>query len=228
MILAAGLGKRMRPLTDYLPKPLLPVAGRPLIEHHLMRLQAAGVREVIINIAHLGHLVRESLGDGSRFGLSIEYSEEGKPLETGGAINRVLSQLGEDPFLLINGDVWTDCDLRALIQSDLPEACLGHLLLVPNPDHCEQGNFCFREGGDGVLQPLTQGCDSFTFSGVSVLRPQLIADFPERREYFPLREAFFWAMDQGRLRGEVFTGHWVDVGTPERLQQLDRLLSQGD
>ena len=225
MILAAGLGKRMRPLTDKLPKPLLPVAGRPLIEHHLLRLREAGVTEVVINTAYLGHLIQDALGDGSRFDLQIVYSEEGEPLETGGAIYKALPLLGGEPFLLVNGDVWTDCDLPTLVNHTLPENVLGHLSLVPNPDHCEKGNFCFKSGNKGLLQPLIDGCESFTFSGVSVLRPQLVADYPQCREYFPLRESFFWAIDKSRLSGEVFSGDWVDVGTPERLQQLDKLLS---
>lgn len=228
MILAAGLGKRMRPLTDTLPKPLLPVAGKPLIHHHLLKLKAAGVDEVIINISYLGHLICEALGDGSRFGLQIHYSEEPEPLETGGAIRKALPLLGDEPFLLVNGDVWVQCDFAPLLNRCLPEHNLGHLLLVPNPEHCASGNFSPTQAAADpchfALSPVRDQVESYTFSGISVLRPQLVSDFPECREYFPLREAFSWAMQEQRLSGEVYSGQWVDVGTPERLAELERVL----
>lgn len=229
MILAAGLGKRMRPLTDKLPKPLLPVAGKPLIFHHLLKLKRAGIDEVIINTSYLGHLIKAALGDGSQFGLRILYSEESQPLETGGAIYKALPLLGDEPFLLVNGDVWVDCDFSVLLDHALSESSLGHLLLVPNPDHCASGNFSAsqqtEQGGVLTLTPVQDGAGSYTFSGVSVLRPQLVSEYPQCREYFPLREALFWAMETRQLNGEVYKGQWVDVGTPERLADLERVLA---
>jgi MurNAc alpha-1-phosphate uridylyltransferase len=221
MILAAGLGKRMRPLTDRLPKPLLTVGGKPLIVYHIERLAQLGVTELIINVSHLGHLLEEALGDGSDYDVSITWSREEEPLETGGALLQAMDLLGAEPFLLINGDIWTDYPLQQLLDRQLPEQCLGHLVLVPNPEHNLSGDFTLH--GDHLL--LNTELDAgFTFSGISLLRPQLISTYTERRQSFPLREAFEEAIAHDQLAGEVFRGQWWDIGTPERLAELDNLL----
>lgn len=222
MILAAGFGKRMRPLTDNLPKPLLEVGGKPLIVYHLEKLQVLGVRDVVINVAYLGDKIIEALGDGRAWGLNIEYSPEKEPLETGGALLQALPMLGEEPFLLVNGDVWSDYPLRQLIEQPLKPNSLGRLVLVDNPDHNSRGDFALH---DGWLLHNTNVDAGYTFSGVSLIHPDLIATYPERRQTFPLREAFSDAIAHDRLEGEIYQGQWWDVGTPERLGELDASLS---
>ena len=226
MILAAGIGKRMRPLTDHLPKPLLEVAGQPLIVHHLRRLQNAGVTDVVINVSYLGHMIRDALGDGSDFGMNIHYSIEAEPLETGGALNKALSLLGDDPFLLINGDVWCDIPLGPLLQTKLQVGVLGHLVCVPNPDFKKVGDFSLLPvvGGASVLALRAASDEGYTYSGISVLSPKLISSYPSRRVKFPLLEVFLWCLDSSALTAELYKGAWIDVGTPERLTQLDALM----
>ncbi|MDQ2077588.1 N-acetylmuramate alpha-1-phosphate uridylyltransferase MurU [Marinimicrobium sp. ABcell2] len=222
MILAAGLGKRMRPLTDDTPKPLLKLAGKPLLQYHLESLAASGVREVIINLAYLGDHIRAFVGDGSRFGIQVTYSPEPEPLETGGAIAHALPLLGEAPFLLINGDVWTDYDPTTLANRPLRDSSLGRLLLVPNPDFHPRGDFGLST--DGYLTHAPEHA-RFTFAGISLLRPALIRDYPDKRSKFPLLEALNSAIAEQRLEGEVHTGSWSDVGTPERLHSLQSELA---
>lgn len=217
LILAAGRGERMRPLTDTTPKPLLQAGGQALIEHHLRALAAAGIEQVVINLGWLGERLRETLGEGERYGLRIDYSEEGWPaLETGGGIHRALPLLGEQPFLVLNGDVWCDYPLGALRQraQHWPEAQLAHLLLVANPDHHPQGDFSLQDGR--MLEP--PGAQRFTFSGISVLHPQLFAGCTAGA--FPLAPLLRAAARQGRVGAEYHAGRWSDVGTPERLTRL--------
>ncbi|MEG0244015.1 MAG: nucleotidyltransferase family protein [Pseudomonas sp.] len=216
MILAAGKGERMRPLTLHTPKPLVQVAGQPLIEYHLRALAAAGITEVVINHAWLGQQIEDHLGDGSRFGLSIRYSPEGEPLETGGGIFKALPLLGQAPFLLINGDVWTDYDFARL---QAPLAGLAHLVLVDNPGHHDRGDFRLagRQVVDGDEAPGT-----LTFSGLSVLDPALFAGCQPGA--FKLAPLLRQAMADGKVSGEHYRGHWVDVGTLERLAQAERLI----
>lgn len=214
MILAAGLGKRMRPLTNTCPKPLLPVGDKPLIVHHLERLEQAGVRQVVINVSHLADQIIEALGDGSQWGLELQFSRETIPLETGGGIRQALPLLGEAPFLLVNGDVWCETlpAQRALQGNDL-----AHLMLVDNPEHHPEGDFCLDNG-----RVYTQGQPKLTFSGLSIIHPTLLADHPI--EAFALAPLLKTAMQQGRVSGEHFNGKWVDVGTPQRLTALDHQL----
>ncbi|MEX5590665.1 N-acetylmuramate alpha-1-phosphate uridylyltransferase MurU [Pseudomonas urmiensis] len=218
MILAAGKGERMRPLTLHTPKPLVPVAGQPLIEYHLRALAAAGVSEVVINHAWLGQQIEDHLGDGSRFGLSIRYSAEGEPLETGGGIFKALPMLGEAPFLLVNGDVWSDYDFR---QLNKPLEGLAHLVLVDNPGHHGRGDFRLQGAQvvDGDDAPGT-----LTFSGISVLDPALFAGC--RPGAFKLAPLLRQAMTQGKVTGERHGGLWVDVGTLERLAEVERLIGE--
>lgn len=218
MLLAAGLGARMRPLTDHTPKPLLPVGGRPLIEHHLLRLAAAGFVDVVINIAHLGEQIEACLGDGSRLGVSIRYSREAQPLETGGGIFRALPLLGSEPFLVLNGDVWTDFPLQRLREVQPRRA---HLVMVDNPGHLTHGDF-YRQA-DGTLSEQGSG-SKLTYSGIAVFHPDLFAGCSDG--VFPLRPLFVRAMQDQLLTSEHYRGQWLDVGTPERLQQADVLARQ--
>ena len=212
MILAAGRGERLRPLTLATPKPLLEVRGRPLIGWHLAALARAGVREVVINLSWLGEQIRNTLGDGAAYGLRIAYSDEGpEPLETGGGIFRALPLLGPGPFLLVNGDVYTDYQPARLRAA--PEA-LGHLVLVPNPPQHARGDFAF----DGNRVRDGAG-DRYTFSGIAVYRRDFFAGCTPGK--FPLLPLLKRAIAAERISGEVYRGAWHDVGSPERLAELD-------
>ena len=218
MLLAAGRGERMRPLTDTCPKPLLPVAGKPLAAWQLERLARAGVDEVVINVAWLGDRIREVLGDGAGFGLRIHYSLEPWPaLETGGGIFQALPWLGDAPFLLVNGDVFTDVDYASLA---LPAGRLAELVLVPNPAHHRDGDFSLAPDGS-----IGATGERLTYSGVAVLSPALFAG--EKAGRFPLAPLLFRARDRGQLGGRRHDGLWIDVGTPERLAALGSLLRAG-
>jgi MurNAc alpha-1-phosphate uridylyltransferase len=217
MILAAGRGERMRPLTDHMPKPLLPVAGRPLIVHHLERLRAAGIVEVVINMGHLGAQLPAALGNGRAWGLNIIWSPEPpEALETGGGIFQALPLLGTEPFVVVNGDIWTDYPF-----TQLPDAPIGlaHLVLVDNPPHHAGGDFALLEDG----QVMEQASPRLTFSGISVLRPALFKDCQPGR--FPLGPLLRKAMAIGQVSGEHYRGGWRDIGSPERLAELNEALS---
>ncbi|MGB0129130.1 MAG: nucleotidyltransferase family protein [Rhodocyclaceae bacterium] len=223
MILAAGRGERMRPLTDAVPKPLLEVGGKPLIVWHLERLAQAGFRQAVINHAHLGSLIEAALGDGHRCGLRIAYSPEpAGALESAGGIAQALPQLGDEPFLVVNGDIWCDYDFArapALAESLRQDNLLAHLILVPNPAHHPEGDFALVAG-----RVADKGAATLTFSGIGVYRPELFAQVRrgEKARLAPLLRA---AMAEGRVAGEVHTGRWIDVGTPQRLADLNAELS---
>ncbi len=270
MILAAGRGERMRPLTDHTPKPLLAAGGKPLIVHHLERLARAGFRDLVINHAHLGERIAAALGDGSRWGVRIAYSPEGTALETGGGIFRALPLLGPEPFLVVNGDVWTDLDFAPLA---LPAGRLAHLILVDNPPHHPRGDFRLARGLVRAEPPLVtqpQHADGrpasppppglteaplhrqghrgppatspaahdgglahdlqlesgrrLTFSGIGIYHPDLFRDCQPGA--FPLAPLLRAAMAQARVTGEHYSGLWLDIGTPQRLADLDALLRQ--
>lgn len=216
MILAAGKGERLRPLTLHTPKPLVRAAGVPLIEYHVRALAAAGFRELVINHAWLGAQIEDYLGDGARFGVEIRYSAEGEPLETGGGIFRALPLLGDAPFLVVNGDIWTDYPFAALRR---PLEGLAHLVLVDNPAHHPTGDFRLA---DGQVVDAAPGVDSLTYSGIAVLAPALFAGCQPGA--FKLAPLLRQAMADGRVGGERFAGRWVDVGTHERLAEVERLL----
>lgn len=227
MILAAGLGQRMLPLTAHTPKPLLQVGGRSLIEWQILSLVKAGVTEIVINHHHLGEQIESALGDGSQLGASIAYSPEAQRLETAGGIIRALPLLGKDPFVLTNADVWTRFDyagLTAAAQS-MSSDRLAHLILVPNPAHHQLGDFTL--GVDGRVHDTngTADCPRYTYSGIALLHPQLFQGQVE--SFLPLAPLLRVAMAQGRVTGELFSGVWQDIGTPERLQVLDRELRAG-
>ncbi|EKP0276844.1 N-acetylmuramate alpha-1-phosphate uridylyltransferase MurU [Aeromonas sp. A04] len=211
MILAAGRGERMRPLTDSLPKPLLAVGGKPLIVHHIEKLAAAGVTTLVINHAWLGHKLVEALGDGSAFGVQIHWSAEASALETAGGIVQALPLLGPAPFLVINGDTWLDLDYRTLVTQPLGED-LAHLWLVPNPPQHPGGDFSLNAG-------RVQDAPAFTFSGVGLYDPAAFADLsPGARKLAPLLRDW---MAQGRVGGTMLAGEWRDIGTVSRLRELD-------
>lgn len=216
MLLAAGRGERMRPLTDACPKPLLPVAGRPLIAWHLQRLAAAGFTEVVINLSWLGEQIAAALGDGSSHGVHIQYSREPWPaLETGGGILQALPLLGDAPFLLVNGDVFADVDFTRIT---LAPADLAQLVLVPNPAHHPRGDFWLDAQGR-IVAAAGAGTERLTYSGIAVLHPRLFEGAAPGR--FPLLPLLERARAAGRLGGQRHSGRWLDVGTPDRLAELD-------
>ena len=224
LILAAGLGERMRPLTDTTPKPLLRVGGKPLVEWHLEKLAALGIRDVVINTSWLAQQFPAALGDGARWHLRIQYAfEGGTPLETGGGMWNALPLLGEAPFLLVNGDVWTDYDFARLPQE--PQG-LAHLVLVDRPAQASHGDFALD--ADGCVR--ADGEHKLTYAGIGVYRPQLLegwqAEIPapamaNGKPKFPLAPVLRAHMASGAITGEHHRGRWTDVGTPERLQRLD-------
>jgi MurNAc alpha-1-phosphate uridylyltransferase len=230
LIFAAGLGERMRPLTDTTPKPLLEVAGKPLIAWHLEKLAAIGVRDVVINTSWLADQFPQALGNGARWGLRLHYSYEGpQPLETGGGMLHALPLLGQDPFLLVNGDIWTDADFARLPREP---AGLAHLVMVDRPAQATQGDFALD--ADGWVR--SDGAHRLTYAGLGVYRPQLLDGWrarsddvgadatPPRFRLAPILRAH---MAAGRISGEHHRGQWTDVGTPQRLQALNESLSSG-
>jgi MurNAc alpha-1-phosphate uridylyltransferase len=225
MILAAGRGERMRPLTDHTPKPLLPVGGKPLIVWHIERLRAAGFTHIVINHAHLGQQIEDALGNGAALGVSIDYSREGSALETAGGIATALSLIESDVFPVVNGDIYCEFDFGRLAEP-LARLAAGHdqahLVLVDNPPHHPKGDFVLDT--DRVIpSPLTAHHSPLTFSGIGVYHRALFAH-TEPGKKAPLAPLLRLAIDAGRASGEHFNGRWVDVGTPERLQQLDESL----
>ena len=236
MILAAGRGERMRPLTDHLPKPLIPVAGKPLIQWHLEKLAQAGITEVVINHAWLGSMIEQALGTGQQFGLSILYSAEPDALETAGGIATALPLLGAEPFLVLNGDIWCDWDPAQAreIATDLSvRQCLAWLLMVPNPPHHASGDFVL--GSDGLLHDdianttqavrptqLTNATHTtrHTFAGIGVYQPKLFEKTPAHRPA-KLAPLLRQAMKNEQVCGALYESEWMDVGTPERLASLE-------
>jgi MurNAc alpha-1-phosphate uridylyltransferase len=218
IVLAAGRGERLRPITDTTPKPLVPVGGKPLIGYHLEALARAGVRDVVVNLSWLGDQIRRALGEGSAYGLKITYSDEGPvALETGGGIFNALRYLGPGPFLVVNGDTYTDIDLGALragAEADTRAGALARIVLVPNPTQHLRGDFGLD--GDRVIERDTE---RFTYSGVGVYRLELFEGCTPGK--FPLAPLLKRAIAEGRLRGQLHRGEWHDVGTPQRLAELD-------
>ena len=218
MILAAGRGERLRPLTDRVPKPLLEAGGKPLIGWHLERLAAAGCHEVVINVSHLGERIVERLGDGAAWGLRIAFSREPQPLETAGGMALARRLLGPDPFLLVNGDVYCEVDLARLRRVEIGER-LAHLVLVPNPPHHPAGDFTLDAGRIG-----NAAAPRYTYAGVAMIAPALFAGVAagSKAQLAPLLRT---AAEQRLVSGELFAGTWLDVGTVERLSALEAYLA---
>ncbi|MCF6190330.1 MAG: nucleotidyltransferase family protein [Cocleimonas sp.] len=218
MILAAGHGTRMKPLTDHTPKPLLKVGGKPLIVWHIEKLKKAGFKDIIINIAWLGDQIPKTLGDGSQFGVNLHYSDEQKDgaLETAGGIIKALSFFDGKPFLVVNGDVW--CDYEYCNQNPLKAKQLAHLVLVNNPEHNLEGDFALNNN-----TVKTEGENKYTFSGIGYYHPNLFKKLPQGKR--PLAPLLREAMGNDKVSGEHFAGDWRDIGTPERLTELDQDLS---
>lgn len=224
MILAAGRGERMRPLTDHTPKPLLEVGGKPLIVWHIERLVAAGFPDIVVNCAWLGERLQSALGDGRRYGARLQWSPEETALETAGGIARALPALGPDPFLVVNGDVWCDWDFRLAFDSAAALSAAraqAWLLLVDNPAHNEKGDFSLDPDGRVVLNPAPP--QALTFSGIGVYSPLLFRGL-SGNEPAPLGPLLRDALRGGSVIGARHAGQWMDIGTPERLQHLDTLL----
>lgn len=218
MILAAGRGERMRPLTDHTPKPLLEVVGKPLIVWHIENMVHAGICELVINHAHLGAQIEEALGDGSQFGAHIQYSDEGKALETAGGIAYALPLLGDEPFAVVNGDIFCDYDFARLpkhVDALTQNGDAAHLVLVNNPVQHPNGDFGLQHGR------LTDSSPRLTFSGIGIYQPGLFADIP-RGSIAPLAPLLRAQIALGKVSGEPHQGLWADVGTPQRLAELDR------
>ena len=215
MILAAGLGSRMRPLTDITPKPLLKAGGIPLIVWHIEKLAHQGFREIVVNIAHLGYQIPELLGDGSRWGVKIAYSDEQEEggLESAGGIVKALPLLGNETFLVVNGDIFTDYNFQK--NRDLAEGVLAHLILVPNPKHNPKGDFALE--GNLVIDEK-----QYTFSGMGYYSPKLFEGVAYGKS--ALAPLLRKAMKEGKITGELYKGEWFDIGTPERLEQLNMTL----
>ncbi len=213
MILAAGHGKRMRPLTNHLPKPLLEVAGKPLIVWHIENLKQAGIKEIVINMGWKGWKLPEVLGDGSQWNLNLHYSDEQEtgPLETAGGIHHALPLLGKDPFIVVNGDIWCDYTYANLKLADND---LAHLVLIDNPDHNLEGDFCLQD-----TRVYETGEPSYTFSGIGCYRPELFKSLSKGKA--ALAPLLRTVMQNSKVSGEYFSGDWRDIGTPERLKQLN-------
>jgi len=219
MLLAAGRGERLRPITDQIPKALVEAGGKPLIGWHLERLARAGFREAVINVSHLGERIVERLGDGRGYGLRLRYSRERERLETAGGIANALPLLGDAPFLLVNADVYCECDFARLRDLELGER-LAHLILVPNPPHKEKGDFSLSDGLVG-----DRPGPRYTYSGVALMKPALVA--PVRPgDKAPLAPLLYDAARRGKLGGELYEGLWQDVGTIERLAELEAQLKR--
>ena len=217
MILAAGKGERMRPLTDQIPKPLLEVAGKPLIVWHLEKLAKAHFKEVVINHAYLGEMIESYLGNGSKWGLKIHYSREGSPLETAGGIKKALPLLGDEPFLVVNADIFTDLDYISLKNRNL-NSFKGHLVMVKNPAHHLQGDFVLNHNKIEL-----EGDSKLTFSGLAIYRPEIFEEI-NMEPIVKLAPILKKLIDAGFVSGEEHHGLWLDVGTPKRLEEINLFL----
>lgn len=217
MILAAGRGERLRPLTERVPKPLIPVGGEPLIVHQLRWLHRAGIRDIVVNLHHLGDVIERSLGTGSDIGVHIHYSREPALLDTGGGIKKALPHLLPGPFLVLNGDIWTSYAFRNLVDVRPAKA---HLVLTPTPPHKHHADF-YVETSRGNATVRRGAANDLTYCGIAVFDESLFAAAPDGA--FPLTQPLFRAAEAGEVTGEVFDGTWIDIGTPDELKRARRL-----
>ncbi len=214
MILAAGRGERLRPLTDRIPKPLIPIAGEPLIVHQMRWLARAGITDIVVNLHHLGGQIEAAVGSGRDIGVQVRYSRETERLETGGGVRYALPLLGESPFLILNGDIWTDLDFTTLAPLAGGDRC--RLVLTPTPAHREHGDFDQRDG-----RLLRNDHRPYVYCGIAILDPALFDDAPAGA--FSMRELYFRAAAEGRASAQVFTGRWFDIGSQEMLKAVRRI-----
>ena len=215
MLLAAGRGERLRPITDKIPKPLVKIAGKPLIDYHLNNLKTAGFKDIVINLSHLGELIEDYLGDGSKYDLNIEYSHEGdEPLETAGGIIHALPKLGNKPFIVMNADIWCD---HTLSFADLSGDKLAHLVLVNNPAHNPKGDFVYQYG-----KVYNTGKNYLTFSGIGIYNPKFFEPLPTGK--LALAPILREAIDKESVSAEYFTGNWFDSGTQARLDEIESFI----
>lgn len=215
MILAAGRGERLKPLTDRMPKPMIPIAGEPLIAHQLRWLHRAGIRDVVVNVHHLWQQIERGIGSGSDLGVRVRYSREDQLLETGGGVKRALPLLGAAPFIVLNGDIWTNYAFKNLVGMQPQRA---HLVLTPTPAHLADGDFRLDRG------QVRRGEDAdLTYCGIAVLASALFDDSPDGA--FSLRDLFFRAAAENRLDGEAFAGTWIDIGSHDQLKRVRQLTS---
>ncbi len=219
MILAAGRGSRMRPLTDELPKPLVPIAGKPLVAHQLLKLAACGVTEIVMNLSYRAEQIKQALGDGQCYGVHLNYSFEPTVLETGGGICQALPLLGPEPFIVLSADIWTDYPLERLVKKNLGSA-QAHLVLVDNPNFHHYGDF--HLAGDGFLAVNPQ--PKLTFANLGLYHPQLFENY--RVETFPLSKVLYSGIEQQKISGEHYVGPWFNVGTVNELQRIETYLKQ--
>jgi MurNAc alpha-1-phosphate uridylyltransferase len=219
MILAAGRGERMRPLTDQTPKPLLEVAGKPLIFWHLEKLARANFEDVIINHAYLGEMIETYVGDGSKWNLKITYSREASPLETAGGIKKALPLIGDQPFLVINADIYTDFNYSTIKNRNLYDY-KGHLIMVKNPKHHPEGDFFLK---DNLIQ--LKGKERLTFSGIAIYQPKIFEDI-NLEPVVKLAPMLKKLIDSKSISGEAYRGLWFDIGTPERLNEVNLFLKE--
>ncbi len=225
-LLAAGKGKRLRPLTEQTPKPLIPVAGEPLILRHIKRLKEVGVEDFVINTHWLADRLQSFLGDGSEFGINIHWSHEEELLETGGGLQKALPLIGEQPFILVSADIWTDFDYGSFISRPMSDMELARLVLVDNPEHNLKGDFILQGAEDSGCEfpalgiPDQLSSQTLTYSGIALIRPEWIASWTFDDRAFPLREPLIEAIIKGQISGYHYRGYWTDVGNLERLQAI--------
>ena len=217
MILAAGLGTRLLPLTEKIPKPMIPISSEPLIVHQLRWLRRGGVKDVVVNLHHLGHQIKAHLGNGRQFGVNIKYSPEEEILETGGGIVKALPLLGEDEFIVLNGDVWTSFRFQRTVNDEFATI---HLILVPIPDERETGDFGLH--GSKVVRYADAAKNEWVYSGIAYVKPEVFAD--ETVRPFSFRDTLYREVEVGHVTGQQFEGTWFDVGTHEQLKRVRRLM----
>lgn len=225
-LLAAGFGKRLLPLTNTTPKPLIEIGGVPLIVRHIQRLKEAGVSEIIINTHWLAEKLHQALGDGSDLGVSIQWSNEDHILETGGGIKKALPMLGEDPFVLVSADTWTDFDFNVLTSNLSSEKGLARLVLVENPEHNPCGDFALDKQKGCIRMPADTD-KTYTYSGIALLSPSWVESWQYGSSAYPLREPLICAIENEQISGVLHSGIWNDVGSPERLQSMRELFDTG-
>lgn len=222
MILAAGLGSRLRPLTNQLPKPMLKVGGKPLLQWHFEKLADAGIHEVVVNTSWLASQIEDYFGNGQQFGINIMWSREDAPLETGGGVFNALPLLGSDPFVLISADIWTDLSFTDVLNRSIALDHSAHLFLTKNPEHNPSGDFSLTGSIVGYEEPR------YTYSGISLLSPEIFKSLKPVSKEFPLRDILRTAILASRVSGEVFAGDWCDVGTIERYNTLTQRIMEND